>query len=105
MIFYFLIVQVHFVFLSIEFHCTFSKSFKILPYYVYYCCILFIILVFFEIVIGRWGFSFFVSALHLFILTPLFLPSSAVSLAYFILPVLICECLVKHPRVSSTFPI
>ena len=29
-----------FCFLSIEFHCTFSISCKILPYYVYYYCIL-----------------------------------------------------------------
>ena len=29
-----------FCFLSIEFHCTFSISYKILPYYVYYYCIL-----------------------------------------------------------------
>ena len=27
-------------FLSIEFHCTFSISYKILPYFVYYFCIL-----------------------------------------------------------------
>ena len=29
-----------FVFLSIEFHCTFSISYKILPYFVYYYSIL-----------------------------------------------------------------
>ena len=29
-----------FYFLSIEFHCTFSISYKILPYFVYYYCIL-----------------------------------------------------------------
>ena len=29
-----------FCFLSIEFHCTFSISYKILPYFVYYYCIL-----------------------------------------------------------------
>ena len=34
----FSIFQVHF-FLSIEFHCTFSIFYKILTYYVYYCCI------------------------------------------------------------------
>ena len=28
-----------FCFLSIEFYCTFSISYKILPYYVYYYCI------------------------------------------------------------------
>ena len=28
-----------FCFLSIEFHCTFSISYKILPYFVYYYCI------------------------------------------------------------------
>ena len=29
-----------FCFMLIEFHCTFSISYKILPYYVYYYCIL-----------------------------------------------------------------
>ena len=29
-----------FCFLLIEFHCTFSISYKILPYFVYYYCIL-----------------------------------------------------------------
>ena len=29
-----------FCFLSIEFHCAFSISYKILPYFVYYYCIL-----------------------------------------------------------------
>ena len=28
-----------FCFLSIEFHSAFSISYKILPYFVYYCCI------------------------------------------------------------------
>ena len=35
----FSIVQLNFVFLSIEFHCTFFISYKILPYFVYYYCI------------------------------------------------------------------
>ena len=39
MICHFLIGQSKFCFLSIEFHCTFSISYKILPYYVYYYCI------------------------------------------------------------------
>ena len=34
--FHFLIVQVHFVFLLIEFQCNFSIPCKILPYCVYY---------------------------------------------------------------------
>ena len=29
-----------FCFLSIEFHCAFSISYKILPYFIYYYCIL-----------------------------------------------------------------
>ena len=32
----FSIILVHFVFLLIEFHCTFSISFKILQYFIYY---------------------------------------------------------------------
>ena len=40
MIFHFSIVQVHFAFLLIVFHCSFSVSCKILLYYVYYYCIL-----------------------------------------------------------------
>ena len=35
MICHFSIIQVHFVFLLIEFHCTFSISFKIIRSYVY----------------------------------------------------------------------
>ena len=35
---------------------------------------------------------------------PLFLPSSSVSLSYFILAVPMCECLGKHSRMSSIFP-
>ena len=36
MIFHFSIVRVHFVFLLIEFPCTFYVSYKILQCYVYY---------------------------------------------------------------------
>ena len=52
---------------------------------------------------GRQDF-FFVPALLLSILTPLFLPSS-VSLFYFILAVHLRQCLGKHSRMSSMFPI
>ena len=44
-------------------------------------------------------------ALPLSILTPLFLPSSSVSLSYFILAVLMHNCLGKHLCMSSPFPI
>ena len=37
MIFNFSFILVPFCFLLIEFHCTFSISFKILPYDVYFC--------------------------------------------------------------------
>ena len=50
------------------------------------------------------GLLFFVPAVLLSILTPLFLPSY-VSLSYFILAVPMLECLLKHPCTSSTFPI
>ena len=39
------------------------------------------------------------------VLTPLFTPSSAVSLFYFVLAVPMCECLGKHSCMSSSFPI
>ena len=37
--FSFLIVQIHFVFLLIEFHCAFSISYRVLTCYIYYYCI------------------------------------------------------------------
>ena len=39
------------------------------------------------------------------ILMPLFLPSSSVSLSYFIIAVPMRECLRKHSCMSSSFPI
>ena len=59
------------------------------------------IIVFDLIVIGRRDFLFFVPPLLFSILTPLFLPSSFVSLSYFILAVHMSECLEKH---SCTVP-
>ena len=55
--------------------------------------------------IGRRDFFFFLPALLLSILTPLFLPSSSVPLSYFILAVPMRECLGKHSCMSSPFPI
>ena len=78
-----------FYFLSIEFHCTFSISYKILPYFV-------IIIVFWLGCDRPSGLLLFVPALLLSILTPLFLPSSSVSLSYFVLAVPMRECLGKH---------
>ena len=49
--------------------------------------------------------SFFVPALLLSILTPLFLHSSSASLCYFMLYVPIRKCLGKHLCMSSSFPI
>ena len=51
------------------------------------------------------GLLFFVPALHLSMLTPLFLPSSSVSLSYFILAVPARQCLGKQSRMSSLFPV
>ena len=65
MIFHFSVVQVHFIFLLIEFHCTFSISSKMLY------LLNKILLYFDEVLIGRRE------------LEPLFVPSS-VSLSYFI---------------------
>ena len=50
------------------------------------------------------GLLFFVPALLLSILTPLFLPSSSVSLYYFIHAVPIRECLGKHSCMSFPCP-
>ena len=47
----------------------------------------------------------FVPALLLSILTLLFLPSSSVSLSYFVLAVPMRECLGKHSCMSSPCPI
>ena len=51
------------------------------------------------------GLRFFVPALFFSILTPLFLPSSSVSLTYLILVVPMRKCSGKHLCISSTFPI
>ena len=86
-----------FCFLLIEFHCSFSISYKILPDYVYYCCI--------SIRIGCRDF-FQSCPLYFFsMLTPLFCPSSSVSVSYFILSVPMREWLGKHSCMSSPFPI
>ena len=87
-----------FCFLSIEFHCTFSFLIK-------YYHILFIIIVFWLGCDRPTGLLLFVPALLLSILTPLFFPSSSVSLSYFGLTVPIRECLGKHSCMSSPFPI
>ena len=68
-----------FCFLLIEFHCTFSISYKIL-------CLLNVIL--FWLGCDRpSGLLFFEPTILLSIRTPLFLPTSSVSLSYFILAV------------------
>ena len=60
MIFHFSIVPVHFIFLLIEFHCTFYLTYKILSYHVYYYC-------FFDYVMtGRGDFFFFRASLTSF---------------------------------------
>ena len=84
-------------FFKIEFHCIFS-------YLIKYCHIMLIIVVSWLGSDRSSGHLFVVAALFLSILTPLFLPSS-ISLSYFILDVLMRECLGKHPCMSSTFPV
>ena len=51
------------------------------------------------------GLHLFVPALLLSILKPLFLPSSSVSLSYFVLAVPMHKCLEKHSCMSSPCPI
>ena len=48
-------------------------------------------------------FFFFVPALLLSMLSPLFLPSPYVYLSYFILAVPMCKCLGKHSCISNSF--
>ena len=75
MICHFSIVQLHFVFLLIEFQYTLSVSYKILP-------ILLTFIVFWLRCDRPSRLLLFVPALLLSILTPLFLPSSSVSLCF-----------------------
>ena len=80
-----------FCFLLIKFHYTFSIFF--IKYY-------------HIMLIGcdrPSGHLYFVPALLFFILTPLFLPSSSVSLSYFILAIPMRKCLGKHSCMSSPF--
>ena len=86
-----------FCFLSIEFHCTFSISYKILPYFVYYYCIL----------VRMWyavGTSF-IRARCTFFHTHASLLCVFVCLIYFILAVPMRKCLGKHSCMSNSFPI
>ena len=96
--FHFLIVQVHFAFCQLNFIMLFLFLIKFYQ-------ITFIIIVF---VLGcdrKLGLLLFVPALLLSILTPVFLPSSSVSLSYFVLAVPMRECLGKHSCMSSPFPV
>ena len=51
------------------------------------------------------GLLFFVPALLFSILIPYFLPSSSVSLSYFLLAVPMRECLGKHSCICYSFPV
>ena len=70
-----------------------------------YYHIFFIIIVFWFGCDRPSGLLLFVPAVLFSILTPLFCPSSSFSLSYFILAVLMRECLGKHFSISSQFPI
>ena len=85
-----------FCFLLIEFHYCFLISYKNITI----LCLL--LLDFDKDVIGRRDF-FFHARFASFQLTPLFLPSSSVSLSYFILAVPMSKCLRKHSCVNSHF--
>ena len=86
------------LFLLIEFHCTFSISCIIISNYVCY--------VVFGLVYGRLLELFFVQALLLSLLMPLYLPSLSVSLSLFILVVPMChvQVLGKYSFMSFSFP-
>ena len=70
-----------FCFFLIKFRCPFSISYKILPYYVYYYCILK------EYSVTPLRLILFVFALHISLLTPFYIRTSSVSVSYFILAV------------------
>ena len=91
-------ISVHFAFCSLNFIVIF-------PFLIKYSDILFIIIVFWLGCDRPSGLLLFVPALLLSILTPLFLPSSSVSLSYFVLAVPMRECLGKHSCMSSPCPI
>ena len=74
-------------------------------HYYYYYQIMFIIIKFRLGCDRPSGLLLFVPAVLFSILTPLFCPSSSVSLSYLILAVPIRECLGKHSYMSPPFPI
>ena len=86
-----------FCFLLTEFHYTFFISY-IKSYH-----IIFIIIVFWLICDTPSGLLSFMPTLFFSTLMSLFLPSSSVSISYFILAVPMHECLGKHSRMSSPF--
>ena len=91
-------IKVHFIFCQLNFIILF-------PFLIKYYHILFIIIVFWSGCDRPSGLLSFVPALLLFILTPLFLPSSSVSLSYFVLAVPMRKCLGKLSCMSSPCPI
>ena len=98
MIYHFSDILVHFVFRQLNFIVLF-------PFFTKYYHILFIIIVFWLGCDKPSELLLFVPALLLSILKPLFLPSSSVSMFYFVLAVPMRECLGKHSCMSSPCPI
>ena len=85
---------------------VFQLNFIVLfPFLIKYYHIMFIIFVFWLGCDRPSGLLFFMLILLLSILTHLSLPSSSISLSYFILAVPMRECLEKHSCISSPFPI
>ena len=97
MICHFSNIQVHFVFCQLNFIVLFTFLTK-------HYHILFIIIVFWLGCDRPSGLLLFVPALLLSILTPIFLPSSFVSLSYFVFALPMRECLGKHSCMSSPWP-
>ena len=96
--FYCSIIQAQFVFCQLNFIVLF-------PFLIKYDHIFFIIIVFWLGCDRPSGLLLFVPAVLFSILTPLFCPSSSVSLSYFILAVPMRKCLGKHSCMSSPFPV
>ena len=95
MIFNFLIIHVYFVFCLLYFIIVFL-------YLIEYCHIMFIIILFWLVSDRPSGLLFFVLALLLSILTPLFLPSSGYLISFLLFPNQ-RECWGEHSCTSHTF--
>ena len=86
------------------FFANWISLYVLFPHFIKYYHIMFIIIIFWLGSSRPSGLIFFVPSLLLSTLAPLFLPSSSVSLSYFIPAAPMRECLGRHLCLSSPFP-